>query len=91
MNTHIQKKPENATLLLSSIFSVVLFLCVFYTLLPAISIISVIRKKRSMLYFKNTRLKGNLVWNRRKSTGRAWVPISPLSLIPGSKQSTGLL
>lgn len=66
MNTHIQKKPENVTLMLSSIFSVVLFLCVFYTLLPAISIISVIRKKRSMLYFKNIRLKGNSVEQKKE-------------------------
>ena len=57
MNTHIQKKPENITLLLSSIFSVVSFLCIFLYSSTAIPIISVIRKKRSMLYFKNTRFR----------------------------------
>ena len=56
-NTHIQKKPENITLLLSSIFSVVSFLCIFLYSSTAIPIISVIRKKRSMLYFKNTRFR----------------------------------
>ena len=129
MNTHIQKNPENITLLLSSIFSVVSFLCIFLYSSTAIPIISVIRKKRSMLYFKNTRFryredqhgpcarmtrkfvkrsiiffcletnkqkkttrfKGNLVWNRRNSTGKACVLTSPLSFIPGSKQVSGLL
>lgn len=33
----------------------------------------------------------NSVWNRRKSIGRAWVLILPLSFIPGTKQVSGLL